>query len=60
MFTASVGLVRSEWTMLDVVLWLGLIVVGTGALWLVAKALIFGGGLLEQVLEWFVYGKHQE
>lgn len=46
--------------MLDLVLWLGLIVVGTGVLWLVAKALLFGGGRLAQVLEWFVYGKRQE
>ena len=46
--------------MLDLVFLLGLLVVGTGVLWLVAKALILGGGLLEQALEWLVYGKRQD
>lgn len=51
--------VRREGTMLDLLLLIGLIVVGTVALWLVAKALILGGGLLEQALEWFVYGQDE-
>lgn len=45
--------------MLDLVLLLGLIIVGTCVLWLVAKAMILGGGLLEQALEWLVYGKDE-
>ena len=46
--------------MLNLLLLLGLIVVGTGALWLIVQAIILGGGLLEQMLEWFVYGKRQD
>ncbi len=46
--------------MLNGLLVLGLIVVGAGVFWLVAKALMLGGGLLEQVPEWFVYGRRQE
>ena len=43
--------------MLDVLLLLGLIVVGTGVLWMVAEVCILGGGLLEQFLEWFIFGR---
>ena len=46
--------------MLNLLLLLGLLVGGTGALWLVAKALILGGGRLARALEWFVYGRRQE
>lgn len=46
--------------MLNLVLLLGLSIVGVGALWLVAQAIILGGGLLEQALEWVVYGKRQD
>lgn len=30
------------------------------ALWLVAQAIILGGGLLGQALEWLVHGKRQD
>jgi hypothetical protein len=46
--------------MLDGLLLLGMIAGGTVALWLVAKALILGGGLLEQLLEWFVFGRRPD
>ena len=46
--------------MLDLVLLLGLSVVGACALRPVAQAIILGGGLLEQMLEWFVYSRPQD
>lgn len=46
--------------MLDLVLLLGLSVVGACALWLVAQAIILDDGLLEQALEWFVDGTRQD
>ena len=46
--------------MLNLLLLLGLIVVGTGALWLIAQAIILGGGLLERAREWFVSGRRPD
>lgn len=43
--------------MLDVLL-LALVVVGTAALGGIAWLIMLGGGLTEQLLEWFIYGRH--
>lgn len=43
--------------MLDVVLLLAVSIVGAGVLWVIAQAIILGGGLLEQALERFIYGR---
>ncbi len=45
--------------MFDVLLLLGLCLVGAGVLWVMAQAIILGGGLLEQGLEWLVSGRRQ-
>ncbi len=46
--------------MLDLLLLLGLVVVGTFALWLAAMVCYHGGALLEWLLERFIYGRERE
>jgi hypothetical protein len=53
-------LASEERTMVDVLLLLAVSIVGAGVLWVIAQAIILGGGLLEQALEWFVSDRQQD